>query len=336
MKSDLSEVERKRFSWVNKDFKKQLDKERIKISKLIKNFTARAYYRVRRDLDLYITITGREGFGKSSLALLLGYLIDPNFNLDDNVLYSPTVEEMNLKINYRKIKQQGKEMPKGALKPYSVLIVDEAIKVVYKMEQWSGLQRFLKKLFALARTENKIIILCIPGFLDMGNNFRKRMNYWANIFEREKEQAYCVVEAASKNKYKNDRWNLKEHEKLYEREVGDRKYASLTPIQHLDIVKKVSKNYVFTFAFSKLPQVIFDKYVELKNSHDYDSEGALKEFGKDNKYKKLFNKEKRLLGKALGELKDSSDLTNKTLGLKYGMDGSAISKLISEAREDVK
>ena len=336
MKERLKQVERKRFSWVNQEFKRLIEDSNITIPQIIKKFTTEIYYRVRRDLDLYIAITGWEGFGKSSAAMLFGKLIDSNFTLENNILYSPTIEEMNLKINYRKLIQQGKEIPKGALKPHSVLIVDEAIKVVYKMEQWSGLQRFLKKLFALARTENKIIILCIPDFLDMGNNFRKRMNYWVDIFAREKEKAYCVVEAASKNKYKNDRWNLKEHEKLYEKEVGSRKYANLAPLEHLDIIKKISKNYVFSFFFHKLPEVIFNKYMELKNSYDYDSQGELKEFERDSKYKKLFNEQRKLFGKALGELKDSGDFSNKTLGLKFGKSASLISDLIIKAREDVR
>lgn len=259
--------ERLRFSFVNKEFKKVINDEPVELSTRLKHYCALIHKRVRTNRDFYLAISGAEGEGKSSLSIILGFLIDPNFSLEKNVLYSPNIEEMMLKMNWRKIISQGGTPPPDALPPYSVLVIDEAIKVLFKLEQWSGVQRFLKKLFALARTENKIIILNIPSFQDMGSGFRARMNNWLHVEKR----GLCTIEARSKNKYATDPWSMDDNKKNYEKYTARKKYVSISDLDNIKIFSKISKNYVTAFSFPALPVSLDKRYNDLKNSFDYDS-----------------------------------------------------------------
>jgi hypothetical protein len=262
---NIDDVEVKRFSFVNKVFKAEFDKKPFDIEPKLKRFVTMGYYRVRTNRDLFIACSGKEGEGKSNTVNLLGYLMDANYDLEKNVLYTPNAKEMTEKISYRKYLAKNETPPDTSLPPYSFINIDEAIRILFKLEQWSGIQRFLKKLFALARSENKIIGFCIPDFLDMGSGFRARMDYWINMETR----GMASVESRSLNKYKTDKWNLDDNNKSYESYTGRKKYCDITPEMNVTIQSRISKNFMTSFHVPKLPDVLDKRYNELKETHDF-------------------------------------------------------------------
>jgi hypothetical protein len=265
MNEDINEGLVKRFSIINKEFKTEYDKAPLDIETKLKRFVVLGYSRVRTNRDLFIACSGKEGEGKSNTINILGYLMDENYDLEKNVLYTPNAKEMTEKLTYRKYLAQGITPPNTSLKPYSFINIDEAIRILFKMEQWSGIQRFLKKLFALARSENKIVGFCIPDFLDMGSGFRARMDYWINMEQR----GLASVEVRSTNKYRTDRWNLDDNMRTYEKYLGRRKYGDITPEQNVEIQAKISKNFLTSFQVPKLPDALDKKYNQLKEQHDF-------------------------------------------------------------------
>ncbi len=270
MNENINEGIYKRFSIINPEFKREYEKAPFEFDKNLKTFVVLGYSRVRTNRDLFIACSGKEGEGKSNTINMLGFLMDKDYSLEKNILYTPSIKEMIEKISYKKYLAKGmsdKELEKrGALKPFSFINIDEAIRILFKMEQWSGIQRFLKKLFALARSENKIIGFCIPDFLDMGSSFRARMDYWINMETR----GLASVEVRSTNKYKTDKWNLDDNMRNYEKYIGRKKYGDITPEQNIDIQSRVSKNFLMSFRVPKLPEALDKKYNELKEMHDFE------------------------------------------------------------------
>ncbi len=104
---------------------------------------------------LLFRISGFEGVGKSNLAMILSYLLDADFSLENNILYSPNEEELLTKI---------KTFKKG-----SVLNLDEAVKVLEK-QNWSK-QTFIKQIFQVIRGKNLITLLLIPRLEDLNEYF---------------------------------------------------------------------------------------------------------------------------------------------------------------------
>lgn len=325
----MSEIVRP--SYVNKRFKEEIEKENINYSKNLLYFAKTGYLRVRNNFDLFMACTGWEGTGKSNLLNTLGFLMDEHYDLKRNVLYSPDIKEIKEKMEWRKLIAKGIKPGPNALPPFSFINVDEAIKVLFKLEQWSGLQRFLKKLFALARIENKIVAFAIPKFTDMGNNFRSRMNYWVDVYYRDDKLAYATVDIQSQNKYRSDNWNMSSNEKLYENMVGKRKYADIRPDDHLGICAR-TQNFLTSLDVPLLPKVFRDEYERLKLEHDYDD--ATIEVKKE-KGRVLINRLKKHLTNTLKYVIELNPrISQRELGRKTGLNHGFISDLMKEAKEE--
>jgi len=82
--------------------------------------------RLDKEHDLVGAVTGDEGYGKSTLGVEISKEFDAEFNFERNVAYIPTSDEMSNKFN--------------ALKPKQVFLVDEAIKILYKLK-WQDRQK---------------------------------------------------------------------------------------------------------------------------------------------------------------------------------------------------
>ncbi len=218
--------------------------------------------RATKDKDLSIGVTAPEGDGKSCLSIGIGLGIDPNFRLTRNVLFSPSVKEIRDKI-YN-------------LPSYTPIIADEAIKIMYKLNWGSKIQKYLNKIYAVCRSQNKISIFNMPRFTDFSEYFRNhRLRLWVHIVDpinNEKSEGHAVVMARSWNPVTIDAWGLKRFEKRLE---DERKRGKKDVYYSLD--DKIGAfeelpGYIDVMKFKWIRQDIWDVYEQLKAKTNVDDE----------------------------------------------------------------
>lgn len=237
--------------------------------KLVKSEPSYVYgFTLDSKSQLYITdnFTVTHNSGKSSLAILLGLCIDPNFDLEKNMIYSNEMEELSKSV---------RELPK-----YSVIIPDEAIKFLYKLNWGTAGQKYINTLYALARKENKITILPIPRFTDVNEFFRNhRIKIWIHIVK----EGHAVMFQKDWSPFSfRDPWRIQDNEKLIERMRRGRKFAVFSLREKMRIFK-ACRNYVCSFRFPQLPSTIYGQYEILAQSKYKD----LDEIFKIDKEKKI-------------------------------------------------
>lgn len=211
--------------------------------------------RQKKDWDLVIVITGEEGVGKSTLALILAILIDLKFNLKRNLIFSPTKEKMAQKIQ--------------SLPRRSCIVADEAIKILYKMEYWSGVQKYLNKLFAVCRDDNHVVILCIPNFQDLNKYFRShRAKLWFHVIDR----GTVVAFKPHWNPFSKDHWYMDENERLVNKACGRKKASKFRTAEKVRVLRR-SLNFAFAFRYDDLEKSLKKDYLELKREMKYKNLG---------------------------------------------------------------
>jgi len=130
--------------------------------------------KMRIGKDYVVVITGDEGEGKSSVAIDIASTIDPEFDLWDNIIYTGHLSEYNEK--YDKLKEK------------TVIILDEAIELMYKMDFMKTSVKTLVKYFAARQRKEKhaVYILNIPHMSDLAPYWReKRAKMWIELMQRE-------------------------------------------------------------------------------------------------------------------------------------------------------
>lgn len=105
---------------------------------------------VRRDYDAFIVVTGREGFGKTTLAFQCAVWLDKTFNLD-RVCF--TAEQFMKAVD--------------VAEKYQVVVFDEAMGYLASRGAMSKFNRALIKVMAEMRSKNLIIFICIPNFFEL-------------------------------------------------------------------------------------------------------------------------------------------------------------------------
>jgi hypothetical protein len=203
--------------------------------------------RIEIKFDMVVCIDGEEGIGKSTLGICLGWLLSNKFNLENNISYLPTTKEMENKF--------------WAIKPKNVLLVDEAIKALYKLRFMDRFQTRINEMYATERWQQKITLLCIPRFTDLNEFFRNdRVKFWIHVVDR----GLAVVFAKDTvNLWGNDRWHLKEEYKNVLYQVRRKKYVEITNEEKIAIYKK-SQHFAFAFTFPMLPEEIEKEYNKKK------------------------------------------------------------------------
>lgn len=127
--------------------------------------------RLKIEHDLVICLSGDEGYGKTTLGIEISRIYDKEFNLVRNVAYLPTTQETAEKFH--------------SLKKNQAFLVDEAIKILYKLKWNDRLQILINEMYATERWQTKLSILCIPRFKDLNEQFRHhRVMIWIHIIER--------------------------------------------------------------------------------------------------------------------------------------------------------
>lgn len=210
--------------------------------------------RVTKDKDLSVGITAPEGDGKSCLSIGVGLGIDASFDLKRNVLFSPSVKEIKNKI-YN-------------LPSYTPIIADEAIKIMYKLNWGTKIQKYLNKIYAVCRSQNKISIFNMPRFTDFSEYFRNhRLRLWIHIVDpinNQKKEGHAVVMARSWNPVTVDAWGLKRFEASMEK---DRKRGKKDVYFSLD--DKIAAfselpGFIDVLRFSWVKQSVWSEYEEIK------------------------------------------------------------------------
>lgn len=126
--------------------------------------------------DFVMVVDGREGAGKSTLALQMKAIYDGRYNLD-NVLFDATSMIKTMRFAPRK----------------SCVVVDEAIISLYKREALKDFQLTLVKAFSIVRARNLFFILVLPNFNDLDPNIRTRANYRFYTFAKRGHRGYLEV-----------------------------------------------------------------------------------------------------------------------------------------------
>ena len=128
-----------------------------------------------------IVITGEEGDGKSTAALLIASLVDPNFTLD-NVAWELT-DALELAL----------ELPRG-----STMLFDEGVQGLFNRGSMTTQNKTFMEWLSISRVRNLCVILCFPR-LESVDLYVREHRMWRNI------QAYDQSILTWKSKV-NGRW----------------------------------------------------------------------------------------------------------------------------------
>lgn len=213
----------------------------------LRSFCRSSLERVADDWDMVIAITGEEGSGKSTLGGVLAKEIDPKFDWIRSVAYLPTHKEVEDKFFSLQSKQ--------------VFLVDEAIKVLYKLKWADKLQIRINEMYATERWQNKITILCIPRFTDLNEMFRNhRVKIWIHVIERGHAVAFIKDDT---NIFFSDPWHLKENAGKILKYTKNKKSVILATEEKITMFKR-SINYWFDFSFPTLSEEDEQTYRQIK------------------------------------------------------------------------
>lgn len=105
---------------------------------------------VEQNYDCFIVVTGREGFGKSTLAGQIAAYLDPSYNIDRCCFTADQFVEAAEKA-----------------KKYQAIVFDETMGYLSSRGAMSAFNRKLIKIFSEMRSKNLFILLCIPNFFEL-------------------------------------------------------------------------------------------------------------------------------------------------------------------------
>jgi hypothetical protein len=205
--------------------------------------------RLNNDYDLVVAITGEEGIGKSTLAIQLGLRIDKDFDLVKNIAYLPDEREIEDKFHN--------------LQPRQCFVIDEAIRVFYKLRWMDKFQIRLNQMYMTERWQNKCTLLLIPRFTDLNEAFRNhRVNVWIHVIDR---GVALVFKKISENIFSSDPWKMKENDKLLDKYlIKTKKLFGVELNEYIEFLSKNTPNFVTALEFDDLDEDIKYKYRELK------------------------------------------------------------------------
>lgn len=130
----------------------------------------------KKDNDCVIIVDGREGSGKSVLALQMAHYVDPNFSVD-NIVFS--IKDFKHKIR--------------TLKKYSALVFDEAFRGFSSRSVLSSDNKQLVKLLMECRQQRLFIFLILPSFFELETYASiHRAQYLFHVYMRKHQRGFFV------------------------------------------------------------------------------------------------------------------------------------------------
>lgn len=212
------------------------------------NFCRQIRKRLENDWDIVIGVCGEEGSGKSTLAILISKYLDKDFSCRRNIIASPNVQDVS-------------ENLLGKLPKYSPIVVDEAIKVMYKLGWHTSAQLMLNTVMSVCRAQNKVALLCMPRFLDFNEyNRQHRIKIWLEVVKR----GHAFVFVRDMSPFVNDVWHLKENQEVYEKVTKHSKIVEMDDYAFHDALRNC-KTFAFELTYSDLPQSIKNEYKQMKS-----------------------------------------------------------------------
>ncbi|MFW5895131.1 MAG: ATP-binding protein [archaeon] len=227
----------------------------------VKDLVNKFQKRVKADYDAVVAITGEEGSGKSCLANnIIEEYLKRNCETREELL-----EEFQKYLIFSPNKEKVKKTIKNAPK-YSIINADEAVKILYKQNWASPVQKFLNMLYAVARQENLVSILCMPRFMDFNEFFRNhRIKYWLYILDR----GTAVFCAKDWNPFSDDPWLIKENNK-YIKSLSKRKSMyEFTTEDKINTFQKLPI-YVGIVRFDDMAPDLKKVYKKYKRKYSYE------------------------------------------------------------------
>lgn len=188
--------------------------------------------------DIVIAIAGPRGYGKSTLEIHMGYLIDDHFEMKKNMSIISNISEIEEKFNN--------------LKPKSVMGIDEAIRSLFKQNFMEKLQQTIVKMLDTGRFKNLCIIACTSRFKDLAETFR---NNRVNILIQLTEAGRAVAIEKDPNPFSSDPWWVEGMRKM----IGKKRNIDIH-----ELIKHYHPGYLCEFTFPILPKEIEDEYLEFK------------------------------------------------------------------------
>ena len=217
--------------------KKDLNKDDLPfyVATPIFNQLRKGYKKVTEgDQDRVYVITGREGLGKSTLAMQLAYVVDPNLSLD-NVVFTARQFEKRIK----------------EAKRHTAILMDEAFSGLSSKGAISKENKRLVRLLMMVRQRNLFLFIILPSFF--------LLEKYVGIF---RSTALFNVLVSRKN-FKLRYYKVYNYQKKKELYI---KGKSLMDYSR----PKIPKSYRF---YKKLPPTIDEKAYRLKKLDTFMDDG---------------------------------------------------------------
>jgi len=226
-----------------------------------KEFVSILKRRVHKDWDAVVGITGEEGSSKSTLASWLVYEGCLFEGLSEEEALKKFVEYTIFSPNQDRVQEQITQSER-----YSIINADEAIKILYKQNWASPIQKFLNMFYALCRQENKISVLCMPRFLDFNEFFRNhRIKFWVHVLDR----GVAVIMEKDWFPSSDDPWFLKDAMKMNTTLYARKKTADFNVEEKIRVLSRL-KNFVGVIHFEDLPNKVKKVYRDGKAEFAYE------------------------------------------------------------------
>lgn len=224
------------------------------IVKSMSDFAAELIERVDHEFDSVMIVESGaiKGLGKTSWSILLGQEIcrqrGLNYSLEKSIVFDPTSE---------KIIDSVKNLP--ACYP---IHVDEAGKVLFKLNFAKDYQKDLVIFLNVCRRYGKIIPLNHPSFWGLDRNVQEIADYRITILKR----GIAIVRGKSKNPESKDKWMKDETEKAMKERV--RNYMDIDAMIN---ALRETPNYLFEIHYNPVDTETYAKYKEMSKALELES-----------------------------------------------------------------